>query len=130
MQPFSRFFRAKEKDNPKTAIIISSLTFGIGHIVNLFVGSNMSLIANICQICYAIAIGFLFVIMFYRGKSLIACIVTHGLFNSLSVFQNQSSELVDILISIVLIILPIIYAVILLKTLSYDNNNTQKSDNK
>ena len=28
-------FRAMEKDNLKTAIIVSSLTFGIGHIVNL-----------------------------------------------------------------------------------------------
>ena len=122
-------FRAMEKDNIKTAIIVSSLTFGIGHIINLFVGSDMSLIANICQICYAIAIGFLFVIMFYRGKSLIACIVTHSIFNALSVFQNASSGLVDILISLILIIVPTIYAVILLKTLPLDNNNTQKSDN-
>ncbi len=29
-------FRAMEKDNLKSAIIVSALTFGIGHIVNLF----------------------------------------------------------------------------------------------
>ena len=29
-------FRAMEKDNVKTAIIVSAVTFGLGHIVNLF----------------------------------------------------------------------------------------------
>ena len=35
-------FRAMEKDKLKTAIIVSSLTFGLGHIVNLFNGSGRS----------------------------------------------------------------------------------------
>ena len=34
------FVPAMEKDNPKTAIIVSALTFGLGHIVNLFNGKR------------------------------------------------------------------------------------------
>ena len=33
-------FKMMEKDNIKTAIIVSSLTFGIGHIVNLLNGAD------------------------------------------------------------------------------------------
>lgn len=36
-------FKAIAKDNIKSAVIISSMTFGIGHIINLFNGSGMAL---------------------------------------------------------------------------------------
>ena len=43
-------FKAIAKDNVKTAIIISSVTFGVGHLVNLVNGSGMELVANLFQI--------------------------------------------------------------------------------
>lgn len=61
-------FKSLCKDNLKLAIIISSVTFGIGHIVNLLNGSD--LIPTLLQIAYATALGFLFTIIFLRGKSL------------------------------------------------------------
>ncbi len=67
-------YKSIEKDNQKLAIIISSLTFGIGHIVNLLNGAD--LVPTLMQICYAIAIGFLFVTIFNKSKSLIPCIIT------------------------------------------------------
>ena len=39
-------FKAIEKDNAKSAIIISSVTFGMGHFINLFNGSGMDFIGN------------------------------------------------------------------------------------
>ena len=51
-------FKALCKDNLKLAIVISSVTFGMGHIVNLLNGSD--LIPTLLQIAYATAIGFLF----------------------------------------------------------------------
>lgn len=78
---------AKEESIGK-AIVISSVTFGIGHIINLVNGSGMTLIENICQIIFAIAVGFLFVLLFYRGGSLLPCIITHSAINSLSTFSN------------------------------------------
>lgn len=82
-------FKAMAKDGLKSAVIFSSITFGIGHIINLVNGSGAELIENLCQVCYAIAFGFMFVIIFHRGGSLWPCIITHSVINSLSVFSNE-----------------------------------------
>ncbi len=112
-------FKAMAKDNVKSAIIVSSLTFGIGHIINLFNGSGMSLVANLCQIVSAMAFGFLFVVIFYRGKTLLPCIVAHSGINALSVFVNESNVTPknQIIVSIVLVIMAVGYTLFLLKTL-------------
>lgn len=83
-------FEAMAKDNVKSAVIVSSITFGIGHIVNLVNGSGAELIPNLLQVVYATTAGFMFVMMYYRSKSLIVCIAAHGLFNAISVFANDS----------------------------------------
>lgn len=83
-------FNAMAKNGVKSAIIVSSVTFGIGHIVNLFNGSGAELLPNLLQVIYAVAIGFTFVMIFYKTKSLIPCILTHSIFNSLSAFSNEA----------------------------------------
>ena len=88
-------FRAMEKDSLKWAVIVSSLTFGFGHIVNLMNGSGMTLTENLIQIVSAVMIGFLYVVIFYRGKSLLPCIVSHGVFNSLSAFAGENSAEIE-----------------------------------
>ena len=83
-------FNAMAKNGVKSAIIVSSVTFGIGHMVNLFNGSGAELLPNLLQVIYAVAIGFTFVMIFYKTKSLIPCILTHSIFNSLSAFSNEA----------------------------------------
>ncbi len=82
-------FRAIEKENLTRAIIISSVTFGIGHIVNLINGQN--LLETIGQIIFAVFVGFALVILFHKGKSLVPCIVFHGVFNALSIIANDEA---------------------------------------
>lgn len=106
-------FKAICKSNVKQAILISSITFGIGHIVNLLNGAEF--FSTLLQICYAVAIGFLFVIIFYKGKSLWPCIITHGVVNSLSVFGVEGSQLLDIVTAAVLCVVPVGYALWILK---------------
>lgn len=84
-------FEAMRKDSAKAAIIVSSVTFGIGHIINLINGSGAELLPNLLQVVYATAAGFMFVMMYYKSKSLLACIATHGIFNALSVFADEAS---------------------------------------
>ncbi|MBQ2564549.1 MAG: CPBP family intramembrane metalloprotease [Oscillospiraceae bacterium] len=84
-------FRAMEKDNLKTAMIVSSLTFGLGHIVNLFNGSGMDLASSMTQIVLAVLLGFVLVLIFYYGKSLIPCILFHSANNALQVFSADGS---------------------------------------
>lgn len=106
-------FKMMAKDNVKKAIIVSALTFGIGHIVNLLNGA--AFFPTLIQICYAVSIGYLFVIIFYKSKSLIPCIITHALINSLSIFSAESSSILNIS-SIFLILVPLVYAVYINKT--------------
>lgn len=112
-------FRALAKDSVKTAILLSSLTFGLGHILNLFNGRGMDLIANVCQIVGAVACGFLFVIIFYRGGSLIPCIIAHSVNNAVSVFVNGAELTAEkrLLFSAVSMLFVMGYALILCRTL-------------
>lgn len=107
-------FKAMCKDNVKSAIFISSITFGIGHIVNLLNGAD--LIPTLVQICYATAIGFLFTIIFYKGKSLWPCIIAHSVNNSVGIFTITDSSLISKIISAaVMCIICIGYALLILR---------------
>jgi membrane protease YdiL (CAAX protease family) len=105
-------FKAMSKDNMNSAIIVSSITFGLGHIINLFNGSAISLLDNILQIISAIAFGFLFVMIFIKSKSIIPCIITHSLLNACSTFLNHANmtTLNSIIISSVLTLIALSYA--------------------
>lgn len=106
-------FKAMCKENVKRAIIISSLTFGIGHIVNLLNGAEV--FSTLLQICYAVALGFLFTIIFYKSKSLIPCIITHSVINSLSAFAGERTDTFLIIITVALTIISLVYAAWILK---------------
>lgn len=112
-------FVAIAKDNVKSAIIISSVTFGIGHIINLFNGSGMDLVSSLCQIVFAIAVGFLLVTIFYRGGSLIPCILVHAAINTLGTFANDAGLTVEahLLHLAVLIAITVAYTLLLTRTL-------------
>lgn len=114
-------FAAIAKDNIKSAIVISSVTFGIGHIINLFNGSGMDLVNNLCQIAFAIAVGFLLVTVFYRGGNLLPCILVHAAINTLSTFANDAGLTMEtqLLHIAVLIAITVAYTLILTRTLPH-----------
>ena len=117
-------FQALAKENIKMAIVVSSVTFGLGHILNLLNGSGMGFVANFCQIAGAIACGFLFVILFYRGGSLIPCIVAHSVNNAVSAFTNEAALTVEkrLVFSAINLILVMAYALVLCRTLPRDKD--------
>ena len=76
------------KDGVKIAVIVSAVTFGIGHIVNLLAGqANLE---TVIQVFFAVAWGFIFTFVFYKSGSLWPCIVAHGLVNAFSKFARES----------------------------------------
>ena len=106
-------FRMMEKDSVKVATAVSSITFGIGHIVNLFNGAE--LVPTLLQICYAMAIGYLFVIIFRKSKSIVPCIVAHSVNNALSIFIADNT--VSLYVApVFLVVVPLLYAVYINKT--------------
>lgn len=112
-------FRAMEKDGVRSAIAVSSVTFGIGHIINLFNGSGAELLQNACQVVSAIAIGLLFVVIAYRGKTIVPCILAHQFINVSSFFVNERmmTDGIRITQSIIICVIAVAYAFVLLKTL-------------
>lgn len=100
-------FQMMAKDSIKQAIVVTSLTFGIGHIINLLNGAEI--IPTLIQITYAVSTGYLFAIILHKGKSLWPCIITHSVVNSLSIFNTT---LVSTYIApITLTIVPILYSI-------------------
>jgi len=106
-------FRALLGNGRKQAVIIASLTFGIGHVINLLNGAE--LLSTLLQIIYAVAAGFLFTIFFLRSGSLLPCIITHSVLNALSVIEGQTSPAADIIIAVVLTAISLLYAWWILK---------------
>ncbi|MDO4342996.1 MAG: CPBP family intramembrane metalloprotease [Eubacteriales bacterium] len=112
-------FTAIAKDHVKSAVVISSVTFGIGHVINLFNGSGMDLVSNLCQIVFAIAVGFLLVTIFYRGGGLLPCILVHSAINTLGTFANDANLTTEmrLLHLVILIAITVAYTLILTRTL-------------
>ena len=115
-------YEAMKKDNLYAAIIVSSLTFGIGHIINLFNGSHMNLFSNVLQIMYATSTGFMFVIMYEKTKSLYPCIITHSLFNAFSLCMNETvvTPSMQIIDSVFIIVLTLGYAFYIMRRKLYE----------
>ena len=82
-------FRAMERENLRRAIIVSAVTFGLGHIVNAFNGSGRTLPETLVQIAFAVAVGFALVLLFHRGGSLVPCILFHAANNALGAFAAE-----------------------------------------
>ncbi len=108
-------FGAMREENFKAAVVVSGLTFGIGHIINLLNGSGIELIPNLVQVVYATTAGFMFVMLYVRTKSLIVCILAHGVFNALGVFANEGgvSQEYRIIVGLILAFITGSYAVYL-----------------
>lgn len=84
-------FQAIEKTSTtRRAVIISGVTFGLGHIVNLLRGYSASELAG--QIVLAIVIGILLSLLMARTRSVVAGAVFHILFNFSGTVTNQGSE--------------------------------------
>ncbi len=80
-------FRGMAKDNLHSAIIVSAVTFGAGHIVNL--ANTEDTLGVLLQVGYAIIIGFLYTVIVYKGGSLWPCILSHMFVNGSSVFALE-----------------------------------------
>lgn len=109
-------FTAMAKNGLKSAIIVSAVTFGIGHIINLLNGADI--LPTLCQIAYATAFGFLCVVVFYKGKTLLPCMITHSAVNALSVFTKEPASAAPTIVSaLFLFVVAGVYAIYLWKKL-------------
>lgn len=106
-------FRGMGAGNVKVAIIVSSLTFGVGHIVNLFTGAP--LFETLLQLVYASAVGFCYTAVFYAGGSILPCVMSHIFVNATSIFAVEPSAMGNFVIALVQTVLGISYGLWVLK---------------
>ena len=108
-------FKAMLKDgNVKVAVIISSVTFGLGHIVNLFTGQD--LMGTLYQVVFAVAIGFVFTFVFYKSGSLWPGILAHSFIDVSSVFASDGgSQCLNMILHIGIIVVSAAYSLYLAK---------------
>lgn len=95
-------FKMMAKNNIKSAIIVSSVTFGLGHIVNLLNGA--ATVETVMQICFAISIGFMLVMVFHKSDSLIPCILFHSIFNALGIYNIENNLSLYIIPAVIVLI--------------------------
>ncbi len=107
--------RAMYTNSPRAAVVVSSVTFGIGHIVNLLSGAPP--VATLLQIVYATVYGFLFVVLLFKSKSLLPAILTHSALNATSVFVDTATrgETFTVLSALALTALGLVYLFYLLQ---------------
>lgn len=91
-------FRAMAKDNLRSAIIVSAVTFGAGHIVNVF--NTADILGVLLQVGYAIVIGFLYTVIVYKGGSLWPCIASHMFVNGSSVFAREEGPFTQLVTAV------------------------------
>ena len=103
------------------SLLCAACHFGNGHIINLFNGSGMELLSNLCQIVFAVAVGFMLVTIFYRGGSLLPCIIFHSATNTLNTFANDAglTPKMRLLPIGVLVVIAVVYTMILIRTLPH-----------
>ncbi|MBR4549336.1 MAG: CPBP family intramembrane metalloprotease [Oscillospiraceae bacterium] len=98
----------------KTAVIVSSVTFGLGHILNLFTGHELA--ETLLQVVFAVAYGFLVTMVFYKSGSLLPCILSHSLFDVFAQYaSSDASPLLNWVGHGVIIILTLLYCLYLTK---------------
>ena len=82
-------FNGMRKSGSLTAaVIVSAVTFGMGHIVNLLTGQATG--ETLVQVIFAVAWGFLLTFAYLKGGSLLPCIAIHGLIDAFSVFARDN----------------------------------------
>ena len=106
-------FKGMSKSSITVAIIVSSLTFGMGHIINLLLGEPI--LDTLLQLVYASAIGFCYTAVFHISGSILPCIVSHAFVNSTSVFAVEPGATGQILIAAIQTVLGVGYGLWLLR---------------
>ena len=97
---------------PAPAVIVSSLTFGIGHIVNFLTGQAG--FETAVQIVFAVSLGFVFTMVCYKSGSLIPCIIAHSLIDVFSLFAGDNAAADRIYVGATIVV-SMIYCIYLCK---------------
>jgi hypothetical protein len=97
----------------KKAIIISSVLFGICHLMNVLGGA--SLIQTSMQVCFAFAYGVAVALIFIISKSILPCILLHAFHDFCSFISCEGSIQINVILGAIQFIIIIVYIVVMIR---------------
>lgn len=112
-------FKGMSKDSITAALIVSSLTFGVGHIVNLLYGAP--LVDTLLQLLYASGIGFCYTAIFIVSGSIWPCILSHIFVNASSVFALAPDTAFNVFTAVLVTVICVFYGLWLLRKVGMKN---------
>ena len=98
---------------PYKAMVISSILFGISHLMNIAGGAGV--LATLLQICFAFIYGLVFALIFIRSGSLIPCILLHALHDMCSFISADGTVTVNVVLGAVQTLILVMYLIYLMK---------------
>lgn len=116
----------RNKSGINKAVIISGITFGMGHIVNLLRGYGFAESAG--QIIVAIAVGIVLTLLVAVTKNLVPGILFHIIFNISGSVSNQESGLQTNLL-IAILVISVLYAIYLSRIMHRKGKSEQSQIN-
>jgi hypothetical protein len=109
------------EESEKKAIILSSVLFGICHLMNVLGGA--SLIQTIVQICFAFVYGVAVALIFMIGKSILPCILLHAFHNFCSFISREGSMQINVILGVIQFIIIIVYIAVIIRKKKTINSN-------
>ena len=89
------------------AMMISSLLFGLSHILNIAGGAELG--ETVLQICFALVYGMVFALIFAESGSLLPCVLLHALHDFCSFISGEASAQFEIFLGAVQFIVLLVY---------------------
>ena len=89
------------------AMMISSLLFGLSHILNIAGGAELG--ETVLQICFALVYGMVFALIFAESGSLLPCVLLHALHDFCAFISGEGSAQFEIILGAVQFIVLLVY---------------------
>ena len=89
------------------AMMISSILFGLSHILNMAGGAELG--ETLLQICFALVYGMVFALIFAESGSIIPCVLLHALHDFCSFISGEASAQFEIFLGAVQFIVLLVY---------------------
>lgn len=86
------------RESVGAAVLVTGLTFGLGHIVNLANGADLA--ETLLQLVYAAAIGLMLSAFMVRARNIVPCCVFHGAFNALAAFGREEGQTMGYMVAV------------------------------
>ena len=105
------------------AMIISSVLFGLSHILNIAGGAE--LFETILQIFFALVYGMILALIFAEGRGLLPCVLLHALHDFCSFISGDSYAQYEIILGAVQFIVLLVYFIYLLRMTAHKSEREQ-----